>query len=82
MPDLTILHTNDLHGKLSDRAAERIAREKASFVNCLLLDAGDAVSSGNVYYRPGGEPVLARMSDLGYDAMALATGSSIFWPPA
>jgi len=71
MPDLTILHTNDLHGKLSDRAAERIAGEKASSGRCLLLDAGDAVSSGNVCYRPGGEPILARMSDIGCDAMAL-----------
>jgi len=71
MPDLTILHTNDLHGKLSDRAVERIARERASSERSILLDAGDAVSSGNVYYRPGGEPILARMSDLGYDAMAL-----------
>ncbi|HUV05712.1 MAG TPA: metallophosphatase [Armatimonadota bacterium] len=71
MPDLTILHTNDLHGKLSDRALERIAREKASSENVLLLDAGDAVSSGNLYYRRGGEPILARMSDLGYDAMAM-----------
>ena len=71
MPDLTILHTNDLHGKLSDVVAERIAREKASAEHCLLLDAGDAISSGNIYFRPGGEPVLARMSELGYDAMAM-----------
>ena len=71
MPDLTILHTNDLHGKLTDRAAEVIAREKSSAGGCLLLDAGDAVSSGNIYYRPGGEPVLTRMSDLGYDAMTM-----------
>ncbi len=71
MPDLTILHTNDLHGKLTDRAAEVIAREKASCARCLLFDGGDAVSSGNVYYRPGGEPVLARMTELGYDAMVM-----------
>ncbi|MHB0912974.1 MAG: bifunctional metallophosphatase/5'-nucleotidase [Armatimonadota bacterium] len=69
MPDLVVLHTNDLHGKLSDAAAERIAEEKAK--GALLLDAGDAISSGNVYYKPWGEPVLARMSDLGYDAMAM-----------
>lgn len=71
MPDLTILHTNDLHGKLSRRAEDAITREKSSPERCLLLDAGDAVSSGNVYYRPGGEPILARMSDLGYDAMTM-----------
>jgi 2',3'-cyclic-nucleotide 2'-phosphodiesterase (5'-nucleotidase family) len=71
MPDLTILHTNDLHGKMTDRAADIIAREKSAAGRCLLLDAGDAVSSGNVYYRPGGEPVLARMTELGYDAMVM-----------
>jgi 2',3'-cyclic-nucleotide 2'-phosphodiesterase (5'-nucleotidase family) len=69
--DLTVLHTNDLHGKLSERAGEIIAREKLSADNCLLLDAGDAVPSGNIYYRPGGDAILARMSDLGYDAMAI-----------
>jgi 2',3'-cyclic-nucleotide 2'-phosphodiesterase (5'-nucleotidase family) len=68
MSDLTILHTNDLHGKLSKRAMEII---KPSCGGCLLLDSGDAISSGNIYYRPGGEPVLAQMSDLGYDAMAM-----------
>ena len=81
MPDLTILHTNDFHGKLSDRTAERIAREKSSAEPCLLLDAGDAVSSGNIYYRPGGEPVLARMSELGYDAMAMGNREFHFLGP-
>jgi 2',3'-cyclic-nucleotide 2'-phosphodiesterase (5'-nucleotidase family) len=37
----------------------------------LLLDAGDAVSAGNLGYRVGGEPVLAAMSELGYDAMCI-----------
>lgn len=71
MPTLTVLHTNDLHGKLTDRAAEIIAHERSSAEHCLLLDAGDAVSSGNIYYRPGGEPVLVRLRELGYDAMAM-----------
>ena len=81
MPDLTILHTNDFHGKLSDALADRIAREKSSAEHCILLDAGDAVSSGNIYYRPGGEPVLARMSDLGYDAMAIGNREFHFLGP-
>lgn len=37
----------------------------------LLLDAGDAISSGNVTYKPGGEPILDTMSDAGYDAMTV-----------
>lgn len=71
MRKITVLHTNDLHGKLTNDAAETIARERASSSNPVLLDAGDAVSSGNIYYRPGGEPILARLSDLSYDAMAM-----------
>ena len=81
MPDLTILHTNDLHGKLSDRAAERIAREKSTAEYCLLLDGGDAIASGNIYYRPGGEPILARMSELGYDAIAMGNREFHFLGP-
>ncbi|HEY3297913.1 MAG TPA: metallophosphatase [Armatimonadota bacterium] len=71
MPDFVVLHTNDLHGKLSDHGAEVISREKSGCLECLLLDSGDAISSGNIYYRPGGEPMLTRLSDLGYDAMAM-----------
>ena len=71
MADLTILYTGDLHGKLTPTKVERIRGEKATCGECLLLDSGDAVSSGNVYYRPGGEPILAHMSDAGYDAMTL-----------
>jgi 2',3'-cyclic-nucleotide 2'-phosphodiesterase (5'-nucleotidase family) len=81
MPEITILHTNDLHGKLSNHAAEIIAREKARSPNVLLLDAGDAVASGNIYYRPGGEPVLTLMSELGYDAMAMGNREFHFLAP-
>jgi len=71
MPDLTVFHTNDMHGRLTGRGAEIIASEKSSCERCLLVDCGDAVSSGNIYYHPRGESMLARMSDLGYDAMAM-----------
>jgi 2',3'-cyclic-nucleotide 2'-phosphodiesterase (5'-nucleotidase family) len=71
MPDLTILHTNDFHGRLTDGMADIISREKASASPCLLLDCGDAIATGNISFKPGGEPVLARMSDIGYDAMAM-----------
>ena len=37
----------------------------------LLLDAGDAGGSGNLTFRAGGEPILERMSALGYDAMTV-----------
>ena len=71
MPTLHILHTNDFHNHLSPAQAEVIRRAKDGLENVLLLDAGDAVSAGNIGVRPGGEPILTRMSDAGYDAMTL-----------
>lgn len=75
MPTLTLLHTNDFHNHLSPAQAAMIRGEKAARAaraeNVLLLDAGDAVSAGNVGVRPGGEPILTLMSDTGYDAMTL-----------
>jgi 2',3'-cyclic-nucleotide 2'-phosphodiesterase (5'-nucleotidase family) len=72
MPELTIFHTNDLHNGLNPEKAERIRQVRASCPTpSLLLDAGDAVGSGNVTYRPDGEPILDLMSEIGYDAMAV-----------
>lgn len=71
MPELTVLHTGDLHGKLSSTIADKIRALKTKLPGCLLLDAGDAVTSGNIYFRPGGEPILRLMSEAGYDAMTM-----------
>ena len=69
---VTILHTNDFHNHLTAAQAEVLKRAKeAAGPNTLLLDAGDAISAGNVGVRPGGEPILTLMSDAGYDAMTL-----------
>jgi 2',3'-cyclic-nucleotide 2'-phosphodiesterase (5'-nucleotidase family) len=68
---LHILHTNDFHNHLTDSQAAFIRRTKDGLPDALLLDAGDAVSAGNVGVRPGGEPILTRMSETGYDAMTL-----------
>jgi 5'-nucleotidase len=69
---VTILHTNDFHNHLSAAGADvlRAARDSAG-EDCLLVDAGDAISAGNVGVRPGGEPILTLMSEIGYDAMTL-----------
>jgi 2',3'-cyclic-nucleotide 2'-phosphodiesterase (5'-nucleotidase family) len=68
----TILHTNDFHNKLGTQQIETIRRlQEVAGEECVLLDAGDAVSAGNVGLRIGGEPILTAMSDLGYAAMAL-----------
>jgi 2',3'-cyclic-nucleotide 2'-phosphodiesterase (5'-nucleotidase family) len=66
-----ILHTNDFHNHLTDAQAAFIADTKNGLRDVLLLDCGDAVSAGNVGVRPGGEPILVRMSETGYDAMTM-----------
>ena len=71
MPTLHILHTNDFHNHLSPAQGQTIRAAKDGLENVLLLDAGDAVSAGNIGVRPGGEPILTLMSDVGYDAMTL-----------
>lgn len=71
MPSITILHTNDLHNKLTAEKADKIRSMKLDSTNALLFDCGDAVWSGNIYFRPGGEPVLELMNKAGYDAMVM-----------
>jgi 2',3'-cyclic-nucleotide 2'-phosphodiesterase (5'-nucleotidase family) len=71
-----IFHTNDFHGRLTDAAAGVVRAAREECPGSLLLDAGDAVSAGNLGFRPGGEPILARMSDLGYDAMTVGNRES------
>ncbi|HXG24253.1 MAG TPA: metallophosphatase [Chthonomonadales bacterium] len=72
MPTITILHTNDFHNRLTPLQAARLAKlRKALGSSGLLLDAGDAISAGNLTYKPAGEPILERMSEAGYDAMTL-----------
>ena len=68
-----ILHTNDFHNALSDAGAERLREAIAGLGGAphLLLDAGDAIRSGNVGVNPFGEPILDRMSELGYHAMTM-----------
>nr|WP_309684754.1 metallophosphatase [Armatimonas sp.] len=74
MPRLHIFHTNDFHGKLTEEKAALLKTELARLSAgepYLLLDAGDAISAGNLGFHPLGEPILARMSALGYDAMTM-----------
>lgn len=71
MTMLHILHTNDFHNHFSESQAVFVAEKRDELDNALLLDAGDAISAGNIGVRPGGEPILARMSKVGYDAMTM-----------
>lgn len=68
---ITIFHTNDFHNALDESKAARLKALKDETPNSLLLDAGDAIWAGNIYVRPGGEPVLRLMSRAGYDAMTM-----------
>jgi 2',3'-cyclic-nucleotide 2'-phosphodiesterase (5'-nucleotidase family) len=76
MARCVILHTADFHARLTPERADRIKALKAAQPAALLLDAGDAVKAGNLEARPGGEPILRLMSQLGYDAMAMGNRES------
>lgn len=68
----TLLHTNDFHNHLTEAQDKRLFQERRSLGSSgLLLDAGDAIASGNVTYRLSGEAILERMSAIGYDAMTV-----------
>ena len=70
--DAIIYHTNDFHNHLLPQQAERLKALRVDLGSGgLFLDAGDAVSAGNVTYHAGGEPILETMSDIGYDAMTV-----------
>lgn len=71
MPRVTIFHTSDMHNKLTPRLADRLREIKSSHPNSLLLDSGDAIWSGNIYWRLGGEPILDLMNSVPYDAMCM-----------
>lgn len=72
MAVFTLLHTNDFHNRLTASQAAVLRELRASSGHdVLLLDAGDAVGAGNLTFRPGGEPILDRMNDAGYDAMTV-----------
>jgi len=63
---LTILHTNDLHGKLSD--AKLPTRLEARQGADLYFDSGDAVKSGNLAFPVGPEEVWPRLAAARCDA--------------
>ena len=76
MPTITLLHTSDLHNTLRPIAAEHLAQLLRDAAPALLLDSGDAVRAGNLAFSPRGEPVLQRMAEIGYAAMAMGNRES------
>lgn len=71
MKRVAILHTNDMHGRLSEGRAATLRDLRRSLGEAIVLDAGDALAAGNLYPNPLGEPILERMGRVGYDAMCL-----------
>jgi len=71
MAGLTIFHTSDMHNKLTAEWAERLHELKAASPGSLMLDSGDAIWAGNVFWRLGGEPVLDLMNGVPYDALCM-----------
>jgi len=77
---LTILHTNDLHARISPLEnknggfaylARVIERERANCSDCILLNAGDLVQGTPVSTIFHGLPVFEIANLLGFDAMTL-----------
>ena len=77
---LTILHSNDLHARLSPgdqdkggfaRLATAVRREKAHCAACLYLSAGDMVQGSPVSTLFRGAPVYKVANLLGFDAATL-----------
>lgn len=67
---LVIFHTTDLHDRLTPEIAARLRELKASVPNSLMLDSGDALRAGNVFWLPR-EPVIDLMNSVPYDAMCM-----------
>ncbi len=77
---LTILHTNDLHARISPLEnknggfaylARVIQRERANCNDCILLDAGDLVQGSPVSTIFHGLPVFEIANLLGFDVATL-----------
>ena len=89
---LTILHTNDLHARISPlengnggfaRLATVIQRERAGCNDCLVLNAGDLVQGSPVSTIFHGLPVFEIANLLGFDAATLGNHEFDYgWPQA
>jgi 5'-nucleotidase/UDP-sugar diphosphatase len=89
---LTILHTNDLHARISPLEngtggfaylAAAINRERAGCTDCILLNAGDLVQGSPVSTIFHGLPVFEIANLLGIDAATLGNHEFDYgWPQA
>lgn len=70
MAKLTILHTNDVHGRWSLPFVEKL-RQLREQHNALLLDAGDCLRAGNLAIPIHPPAEWDYVSQAGYDAITL-----------
>lgn len=75
---ITILHTNDVHGRIEESSGVIGDAKLATIVNqerakgeTILLDAGDAFQGMPISNSSQGEDMAAIMNLIGYDAMAV-----------
>lgn len=74
-PDVTIIHTNDMHGRIESTDRELGMSKVKSFVEQeqpdLVLDAGDAFQGLPISNSDQGETMAELMNQVGYDAMVV-----------
>ncbi|KXT78773.1 5'-nucleotidase [Streptococcus sp. DD11] len=79
LPEATILHTNDVHGRIVEekgvigdaKLATVIKEERAKNPNVLVVDAGDAFQGLPISNSSKGEERAKILNEIGYDAMAV-----------
>lgn len=69
-PQITIVHTNDVHNRWSEPFVHQIRTVKAKH-HALLFDAGDCIRAGNLGIPLELEPAWDWMRSVGYDAVTL-----------
>lgn len=77
MATLTVLHTADLHNRLTSAAAERLKSLREDH-GALLFDSGDALEVPNVLVPLFTPAVLKHMNQAGYAAMAVGNREYFF----
>ena len=77
MAELTIVHTSDLHGRLTFRSADFLRQLKDRH-NALLLDSGDCTALPNILAVPWTPPVARLMARAGYHAVAVGNREWFF----
>ena len=74
-PDVTIVHTNDMHGRIESTDRELGMSKVKAFVEevqpDLVLDAGDAFQGLPISNSDKGDTMAELMNEVGYDAMAV-----------